>query len=294
MQKIGFVILHYKVIDKTITCIDSIIQRIDTENYEIVVVDNGSCDDTGEKINEIYKENLKVHTLINKENLGFSKGNNLGYIYAKNNLKCNFIAMINNDTYLIQDNFFQVILEEYQRSNFSVMGPKIITKEANPVLPDGNLITLNRQKKYLRNLKIKCLLNFLGMDYVTDKIIEQKKENKTNEDKSYLEKRREKVILHGCCLIFSPTYINKFDGLEEKTFLYCEEEFLYIRLMKNNLKSVYNPQLLIYHDEAASTNQVSKKNRLKKRFVYKNLIKANEILKKDLEQLRRDNYEQKY
>lgn len=294
MKKLGFVILHYQVVDKTTTCIDSIIKRIDTENYEIIVVDNASPNNSGNVLLRKYKNNSKIHILLNKENLGFSGGNNIGFKYAKYELKCEYIAMINNDTYLIQDDFFKVILDEYDKSRFAVLGPKIITNSTDSCLPDGKLITVEKQKKYLRNLKIKLFLNYLKLDILIKKIKQNKRKNEKLKEELNLEKRKENVVLHGCCLIFSPDYINKFDGIEQKTFLYCEEEFLYIRLIRNGMLSVYNPKLLIYHDEASATNQINNDSRIKDRFVYKNLIKANEILKKDLQELRKDNYEPKY
>ena len=260
MKKIGFVILHYQVIDKTVTCINSIIERVDTDSYEIIVVDNASPNNSGDELLEKYKDNSKVHILKNEKNLGFTGGNNIGFEYAKYELKCEFIAMINNDTYLIQDDFLKVILDEYRKSQFAVMGPKIITGNEESYLPDGKLVTIKQQKKYLRNLKIKLFLNLLGLDVIIKKIEQIKKNDNLLKNKDYLEFRRENVVLHGCCLIFSPKYIEKFDGLEQKTFLYCEEEFLYIRLIRNNLISVYNPNLLIYHDEASATKQINSKS----------------------------------
>ena len=278
--KIGFVILHYQVIDQTIKCIQSIIKKIDTTNYEIIVVDNGSTNMTGKILQDKYAKFKKIHIILNHDNLGFSKGNNIGFKYAKIILKCDFIAMLNNDTYLIQNDFFSVIKKEYKYSGFAVMGPKILLRNNEICTMDGKLITLKEEKKYLRNLKVKLFLNYINLDRIILKIKRKKSEKKENYE--YLNMRRENVVLHGCALIFSPKYIEKFDGLDEKTFLYREEEFLYIKLMKNNMLSVYNPKLMIFHNEAISTGKIGKNSRLKNRFVYKKLIEANEIFIKEL------------
>ena len=153
------------------------------------------------------------------------------------------------------------------------MGPKILLRDDEVCTMNGEMITLARLKKYLRNLKIKLFLNYLHIDEL---VLKMKKESII--DTSFVDERREDVVLHGCCLVFSPVFIRKFDGLDEKTFLYCEEEFLYLKIKKNNMLTVYNPELLIYHNEGVSTKTVSKSNFKKRRFRYKKLIEANKIL----------------
>ena len=92
------------------------------------------------------------------------------------------------------------------------------------------------------------------------------------------DKRKEDVVLHGCCLIFTEEYINKFDGLEELTFLYGEEEILYLRLKENNLLSVYNPSIMIHHSEDGATNYASKSFHDKQKRLYKYAYISNKII----------------
>ena len=122
-KKFGFVILHYQTYKETIGCIDSIINKVDTLNYNIIVVDNNSSNNSGIEIKEYYVKNDKVKVIINSKNLGFAQGNNIGYEYAKKDLQCDFIIMMNNDMLFTQSNFTQRILEEYDESKFAVFGP---------------------------------------------------------------------------------------------------------------------------------------------------------------------------
>lgn len=55
---------------------------------------------------EKYHMDDKVLVLKLTSNLGFAKGNNVGYKYAVKELKCDFICILNNDTLLVQDDFF--------------------------------------------------------------------------------------------------------------------------------------------------------------------------------------------
>lgn len=63
--------------------------------------------------------------------------------------------------------------------------------------------------------------------------------------------------------------------------------FIY-KIVKNSLLSVYNSNLLIFRNEAISTGEINNNRKLKDRFVYKNLIKANVILDKELESLKEE------
>ena len=53
--KVAFVILHYLVLDVTVRCIESIQNLLTYNEYQIVVVDNGSNNGSGEKLTELYK-----------------------------------------------------------------------------------------------------------------------------------------------------------------------------------------------------------------------------------------------
>lgn len=256
-NNMGFVILHYIVIDDTIECIESIIDKIDTENFEIVVVDNASPNGTGEILMKKYRNNKKVNVLLNKINLGFSKGNNVGikYLLDKN---MDFIAVLNNDTYLIQNNFFTVIQQEFERSKFGVLGPKVYDPSgyntSNP-LDDEEILTTKQYKlKYrmYQKLLIKELFNH-----------RQKKSVNFNIEKN-INKRLENVSLHGCCLVFSPKFFEYYAGFEELTFMYGEETILKMNCKQKKLPMIYNPKLMIFHKEAIATNvDRSHKNEIK-------------------------------
>ena len=213
MYKLGFVILQYMNKKETIKCVQSIIERIDNKNYEIVVVDNGSSNNVGVEIKEKYKKNNKVHVILNDKNLGFSGGNNIGFEYAKNKLKCDFIVMTNNDTYLVQDDFFEKILKEYKESKFAVLGPKILLPNNKVYYFEGKLRKIHDIKKINFKLYIKLLVNYL---YLHNFIM---KNNKVViNDNIKLNEKRYDVMLHGCCLIFSPEYIKLFNRNRAKNF----------------------------------------------------------------------------
>ena len=67
----------------------------------------------------------------------------------------------------------------------------------------------------------------------------RKNDNKSNVNVSIEEQINYK--LHGAFWIFSPNYFEKFECLDESTFLYGEEDILFLHLRKNNLLTLYIP-----------------------------------------------------
>ena len=152
-EKICFVILHYLTISDTINCVDSILTLYNDYNINIVIVDNGSFNNTGIELKKMYKNIKNIEVIQSKTNLGFANGNNLGFKYAKEKLKANYIIMVNNDTVFKQKSFIDRIISDYKEYGYSVLGPKIVLKDGNINPICGNLKSKEIYLKELRKLK---------------------------------------------------------------------------------------------------------------------------------------------
>ncbi|MDB8558257.1 glycosyltransferase family 2 protein [Turicibacter sanguinis] len=254
MAKHAFVILHYNNYLDTIECIDSIINNINHKNYHIVVVDNQSPNNSGKILLSKYFNHNKVTVILSDKNLGFAKGNNLGFEYAKKKLNSDFIILINNDTEIHQEDFLKKIEKKYEMHSFAVLGPDIITLDNIHQNPQ-KLIGYNMKAIVFQIIRYCTLLvlNILNLEHTIRKFISNKKYEK---DVSLIEWNKEQinVQLHGSCLIFSGEYIKLFDGLYDGTFMYLEEDILFYLCKKFNLKTVYSPEVQITHKEDLSTN----------------------------------------
>lgn len=279
----SFVVLHYMATKDTIECINSIKDNIfvqDGDKKYIIIVDNGSPNSSFEELNTIFENYEDIILIKSNENLGFARGNNIGFIYAKNTLKSDFIIMINNDTIVSQNNFLQQINKLYKKYDFAVLGPDILTIDGihqNPFLPCE--WTINKLRLARFKQRIKYCLTVLHLDELFLKKYKHQRKKVIKED----------VIganLHGACLIFSKKYIDIFDGLCDKTFLYMEEEILSLYLRHYKLISVYSPTLIIYHKEDIATKLVQKSPTKRKLNKYKNWIDSSyayETLLKDFD-----------
>ncbi len=75
-------------------CLRSIKKNTSYPNYEVIVVDNGSTDGSVAILRKLKKQGLLQELVLNRENKGFSAGNNQGFAAAKGS----FFLMLNNDT----------------------------------------------------------------------------------------------------------------------------------------------------------------------------------------------------
>ncbi|MCI9061376.1 MULTISPECIES: glycosyltransferase family 2 protein [Romboutsia] len=280
MNKITFVILHYETVDDTRLCLKSLEKFLTNEGVSVVVVDNGSKNGRLHDLEEEYKDYKSVIFLRSDLNLGFAKGNNIGFKYAKQYLDPDFIILTNSDTVYEQEDFIEVLESSYKSKRFDVAGPKIISmadgKNQNPVIKIYN--SKKDVEKRLLKFKILMMFSYLNCDtklknYFSKDIIEVDADKVTDD-----------IQLHGACLIFSKEYIEKYDGLYDKTFMYGEESILKHIVDKNNMSMVYIDELVMYHKEGSSTDAIFGKGVRKRQFFYKWNIDGCYHLKKLMEE----------
>ena len=98
MEKVTIVIPVYNA-EKTISkCIDSILNQTN-ENYQVLLIDDGSKDNSLKVIKEYEKNYPKKIKVISKENEGVVATRNLGIDLCKTK----YIMFIDNDDYIDKD-----------------------------------------------------------------------------------------------------------------------------------------------------------------------------------------------
>lgn len=112
----SIIILTYNKLEYTKKCISSIREYTNKENYEIIVVDNNSSDNTREWL----KNQGDIEYIFNKDNVGFPAGCNIGINKSK---KDNDILLLNNDT-IVTTNYLENLKRcLYSDKNIGAVGP---------------------------------------------------------------------------------------------------------------------------------------------------------------------------
>lgn len=279
-MRFAFVILHYGSADVTMSAVHSVMS-LEKANDElsVVVVDNASPGGTGNTVCDRLNSLQHCYFLSSKENLGFARGNNLGFAFAKNDLKADFIILMNNDAVVESPNFCSLVAEDYVKEQFAVLGPYIHT-------PNGKCQNPLR-KKLLKGFRLKLTQIYLWIDLILTWLCVAPALSMLFVRRSSVKTERNliamnNVELHGSFLIFSPLYIQKFDGLDDRTFMYCEEEFLFARCVANGLKSRYSPTISVLHNEVGNSSVGIGLLRRKSLFRIKNCLKSLRIYSKEI------------
>lgn len=297
--RISIVILHYNLIKDTIRCIDSI-KKISTEDIavNIIIVDNSSPNGTGKVLFDKYSKDEYIKVILAYENLGFARGNNLGFVYALENLNPNFIILSNNDVLIEQQNFFNELVIKYNEKKFAVGGPDILVPYSgvhqNPPSSDlpytlsnitKQIKKANRQKDIYQEMKNNKVKSYFYNIYKSVRVFLKKYRGKANLQNTEYQFPTEQTKIHGSFMIFSQEYFNVFpNGLYDGTFMYAEEPLLHYLCLINNLKICYMPSLKILHLEGKSTrNNFSENSYLSKNIFYltnlvDSLVKFRELI----------------
>lgn len=269
-----FLILNYNSSDDLRACADSIEKNC--KSFNIVVVDNGSKDNDSKCAETLCKERNYIF-IKSKTNLGFARGNNLGFAYIRENISCDYIAMINSDTLLIDDRFEDSLNEAYERYQFAVLGPDILPAHSNPMRDDlRDIKAVEKRIKEISRINTILKIPFINISYLLiNKLLQKAK--KINQE--HLNATTVDCELHGSFLVFSKLY--ELKGICEKTFLYGEEDILVKQCRDRGYITLYYPQIKVIHNESIATKKSLPNVVKRKQFYYKHRMVSLMVLKEE-------------
>ena len=278
MIDICFVILNYNLFEEAIDCAASIRDNIDTDNWKIIIVDNGSPNGAGELLKKHFFENEKVEVILLQENIGFARGNNIGIERARSEEAEN-ICCINNDARLLSTDFFSTIKERYLRYKPALIGPKIVYDDGSIDTFTHRFRPIDEYTKRLEHDKAETYEEYCNDRYTLKhrirKHIDKYKFSRKifrslkttingidpyKYDLPDTDSEIPDVVISGCCLIFTPIFFDYLSGFNDRTFLYWEEEFLQADLIMHGLHSLYIPDIHILHKGSKSTSDLNNQN----------------------------------
>lgn len=288
-DKLAVVILHYMDMETTINCIKSFRAIEQDVSYSFVIVDNASPNNTGRRLLELYKEEHDTYVILLEKNLGYAKGNNAGYNFAKNVCKANFIIIVNNDVIFNESWKFCNIRKIYNGTQACIIGPDILSLDGTHQSPlrIRTLKDKRKIKRLIRNMKIyifyfelkkRCI--FFNKISILEKILLRADRKYTMSKEWEVEKVG--AVLHGACMLVTPGFIqSKEEVFDPRTFMYGEEDLLALKAEKKGYTMLYTPDLNICHLEGQSTQKAYAE--IDKRiFQYKNKIYGCRLLLEEL------------
>ncbi|MFG0257221.1 MAG: glycosyltransferase family 2 protein, partial [Phycisphaerales bacterium JB043] len=105
--QLSIVIVSYNTADLTLACLQSVREQTRRVEYEVIVVDNNSSDDSADRI---AREHPWVTLIRSTENLGFAGANNEGVSRSSGQ----YVLLLNPDT-VVLDHAIDMLVEFARR-----------------------------------------------------------------------------------------------------------------------------------------------------------------------------------
>lgn len=252
MKNYIFIAVNYNNSQFTIEYVQSIINLDYLKEIRIIIVDNDS--EKEDYLNlERELSDIKNLTLIrNSANIGYFKGLNIG-ITSINDINESIVIVSNNDVKFAPN--FLVNFEKIRYDNsVMVIAPNIITSEGVHQNPHH----LNRISKME-----KLLFRMYYSNYQIGKVMTVvssllKKRNLYRNNIAY---DKEIYIYQGvgACYILTENFFRCYSKLDDSVFLWGEEALLANQVDLVEGKTLYNPNIIVHHNESSSISAIPSK-----------------------------------
>ena len=227
--KVFVSLVNYNGYRDTLECIQSL-QMIDYQNYQIIVVDNNSTDESFSVFSERFKDDKSVILIHSNTNGGFSAGNNIAFHKAVEN-DADYVLLLNNDT-IVEPDFLSVMMEAAKGNERAVVAPLILYNSARD------------------------LIWYAGGEFDTRTGLSHHFFwNKSVHEVSLHERRVS--FISGCCCLIPISVVSKVGYMDERFFLYAEDIDYCCRISSAGYEMLFVPKAVIYHKVSASTNKSS-------------------------------------
>ena len=228
--KVSIIIPHFNNFQIVNKCIESI-QNINYKNYELIIVDNKSTDNSLELLYKKYKQYIIVES---DSNLGYAGGCNLGATKASGE----YLLFLNNET--IHDaHFITYLIEEFNKNNnIASIQPKIRNLDKN---------------KYFDYAGASGgYLDYLVYPYCRGRIF-----SNCEKDNSQYDSMVKVFWTSGTCFLTKKSIFEELDGFDCKLFAHMEEIDYCWKSYMAGYECWVQPKSIVYHKGGVTLNSQS-------------------------------------
>ena len=237
----AIILINWNGADDTIECLESLDKALGS--FLVVVADNGSTDNSLERIGRVIPElSIKVELLPLGRNWGFAAGNNKAIEYA-GRFNPDSYMLLNDDTVVEPD--FLVRLNEYREQcpDIRILGPMVCYwSDRNRIWSCGAHLSFGTRKALYRNS--------------TTDVLESRKPIEVS-------------FISGCALFADASLVETGSGLLTERFFFGEEDFEFAhRMRRRGEKMAVIPDSVIYHKVGSSAKKMSGRAKLGRDYIY--------------------------
>lgn len=229
---VSIILVNYNTADLLLACINSIIEKTQEIEYEIIVVDNDSVDESVALVRSRFPI---VKVIANGENVGFGRANNIGVATAKGE----YLWFLNSDTILL-NNAPKLLLD-------ALKGHK------GAGIAGGNLYDCDMKPATSFSQHMPGI--WADVDYLLFNVISKIKYRGSVNFNNQQKIMEIDGFISGADLMVSKSLFEKAGGFDPDFFMYYEETELTYRIKKLGYKIISVPEAKIIHLEGASESK---------------------------------------
>lgn len=213
-------------------------ENIQYPNYEVIIIDNASSDDSINFLKEIKDISIKI--IENEINESFSIANNKGVEIANGE----FVLLLNNDIETTYGWLNEMMQTSLKNNHNGTVGAKLVY----PLL-----FTKNKKKKPFRIQHIGIAFSELP----NGTVVAYNMGNKLRpfSEKSNMESKRAGVT--AAALLVKKSIFKEVGGLDEDYNYGYEDVDFCLKILKNNYKNIYCPNALLFHHEHGTDESIN-------------------------------------
>ncbi|MEM6966660.1 MAG: glycosyltransferase family 2 protein [Bacteroidota bacterium] len=238
---VSIITVNYNQIQVTTELLESL-RDISFQDFEIILVDNGSTKNPTAFIRENYPE---VHLIVSQENLGFSGGNNLGIQASRGE----YLFFINNDA-AVTEGCIETLLQLFSTvPSLGIVSPKICY---DPKMTNDQRI-----------------IQYVGATHVHPVTARNEILGEQELDTDQYLEAKPTAYVHGAAMMTKRTVIDRVGQMPNEFFLYYEELDWSEQIRNAGYEVYVEPRALVFHKESLA---VGKKSTLKTYYHTRNRI----------------------
>jgi len=240
---VSIIVVNYNTSELLKECIVSVINKTMNLNYEIIVVDNASLDDSVLMVRSCFPQVILIES---KENLGFGRANNKGAEVSSGK----YLFLLNTDTLLI-NNAIKILFDFMEKASNMNVGAC-----------GGNLFKADLTPNYSYSLYFPSLFRLFCYRAHFTCLLNDEHFNKSGAIKDV-------AFIIGADLFVRKYIYDGLNGFDPSFFMYVEDTELSYRIKNKKYRVVSNPDANIIHLQGASSSTIYKyKNEIDSYIIY--------------------------
>ncbi len=225
------VIVNYNTPKLTLACAKSIDKFPPKDSFEVIVIDNGSEQESIETLKNTKLVNFKIKTIFNDKNFGFAKANNQGIRQAQGE----YVLLLNSDTEVKKGSIDALLEFAKDKQDVGALGSRLLNSDGSVQASAFRFPTIGRA-------------------------IQQYWFNKKNMLDKYIptgDKPSEVEVLVMASFLITPQTLEQVGLLDERYFMFFEDFDYCKRIKDNGLKIYYLPESEVVHHHGASGTKIA-------------------------------------